>query len=79
MIVLRHIWLGLAPGTLAAAEPSAKDGHFFKTRVKPVLPEHCGECHREKKQKGGLRLDSRAATIVATLAPSANSILCPVE
>ena len=32
---------------------------FFERRVRPVLAEHCWACHGEKKQHGGLRLDSR--------------------
>jgi hypothetical protein len=34
---------------------------FFEKRVRPVLIEHCVRCHGPKKQRGGLRLDSRAA------------------
>src|SRR5436190_14488641 len=34
---------------------------FFEKRVRPLLAERCYECHGEKKQKGGLRLDSAAA------------------
>jgi cytochrome c5 len=41
-----------------AAEPSGVE--FFEQRVRPVLAEHCDECHGETKQKGALRLDSRA-------------------
>ncbi len=47
-----------------AAGPSPADAEFFEKRVRPVLTEHCVECHGEKKQKGGLRLDSRAAALV---------------
>ncbi|MBM4072941.1 MAG: DUF1553 domain-containing protein [Planctomycetes bacterium] len=49
----------------AAAQPavSARDADFFEARVRPVLVEHCFKCHGPKKQKGGLRLDSRAAVI----------------
>jgi mono/diheme cytochrome c family protein len=36
---------------------------FFETRVRPVLAEHCLQCHGAKKQSGGLRLDSRAAIL----------------
>ncbi len=34
---------------------------FFEKRIRPVLVEHCYECHSvgAKKAKGGLRLDSR--------------------
>ncbi len=33
---------------------------FFEARIRPLLVERCQECHGEKKQEGGLRLDSRA-------------------
>jgi len=32
---------------------------FFENRVRPLLAEHCFECHGAKKAKGNLRLDSR--------------------
>ncbi|MBI5800543.1 MAG: PSD1 domain-containing protein [Verrucomicrobia bacterium] len=32
---------------------------FFEKRIRPLLAEHCHECHGGKKAKGGLRLDSR--------------------
>ena len=40
----------------------ADDGEaFFESRIRPVLVERCQECHGDKKQEGGLRLDSRSA------------------
>lgn len=38
---------------------------FFETRIRPVLAEHCWECHSAtaKKVRGGLRLDSREALL----------------
>jgi len=33
---------------------------FFESKVRPLLVERCIECHGPEKQKGGLRLDSRA-------------------
>ena len=38
---------------------------FFERKVRPVLVEHCYECHSAgaKKIKGGLMLDSRAGVI----------------
>lgn len=43
-----------------AAEPKQADLDFFEKRIRPVLVEHCFECHHPgKKVKGGLRLDSR--------------------
>lgn len=51
---------------LMAVLPSsawADDGvAFFEAKIRPLLAEHCYECHsvRAKKLKGGLLLDSRA-------------------
>jgi hypothetical protein len=44
-----------------AADPAAIE--FFEKRVRPVLVENCFGCHGPQKQKGGLRLDSRAAVV----------------
>ena len=33
---------------------------FFESKVRPLLVERCIECHGPEKQKGGLRLDTRA-------------------
>ena len=33
---------------------------FFESKIRPLLVEHCYECHSEKKHKGGLRLDNKA-------------------
>lgn len=35
------------------------DEDFFESNVRPLLVKHCQECHGDKKQEGGLRLDSR--------------------
>ena len=47
----------------AADDPKAVE--FFENKIRPVLVEHCIKCHgeeaaKEKKLKGGLRLDSKA-------------------
>ncbi len=36
---------------------------FFEQHVRPVLAEYCWKCHGAEKQRGGLRLDSRAAIV----------------
>ena len=36
---------------------------FFEAKIRPVLVANCFECHADKKQKGGLRLDSLAAML----------------
>ncbi len=54
----------LAPsvgGFASAAEPAQAE--FFEKKVRPLLDRHCQQCHGPDKQKGGLRLDSRAALL----------------
>ena len=50
----------VAPPPTAGVE-SAEKVAFFESKIRPLLADRCIECHGEKKQKGGLRLDSRAA------------------
>ena len=50
------ILIPLLPLLLRAGEEAA----FFETRVRPLLAEHCLQCHGEKEAKGGLRLDTAA-------------------
>jgi hypothetical protein len=57
---LVFVLLALASrGSLLAAPPGADDIAFFERSVRPVLVARCVECHGDKKQKGGLRLDFR--------------------
>lgn len=55
-------WGALLALPSLAAHASGDDG-FFEKRIRPVLVEHCQECHGKDKQKGGLRLDSLAASL----------------
>src|SRR4051812_10229503 len=61
----RAIVVALLLGAFAG-RAAAQDGgvEFFEKRVRPVLVEHCYSCHSAlaKKPKGGLLLDTRAAT-----------------
>lgn len=42
-----------------SADQAERDGHrFFEQHVRPLLVQHCYECHGEEKQKGDLRVDS---------------------
>lgn len=36
---------------------------FFESKVRPLLIEHCYECHSGTEQQGGLRLDHRQALL----------------
>jgi hypothetical protein len=49
----------------ARAEPTVEQVEFFEKQVRPVLVEHCYECHsgEAKRLEAGLRLDSRAAAL----------------
>ena len=54
--------LALAADEPALVEkPTAEQLRFFETNVRPVFVEQCQKCHGDKKQWGGLRLDSREA------------------
>lgn len=46
-----------------ANPPTEEQVQFFEKQVRPILVEHCDKCHGEKKQWGGLRLDSREAIL----------------
>ncbi|RYD82260.1 MAG: DUF1549 domain-containing protein [Verrucomicrobiaceae bacterium] len=56
----RFLVLPAAFAALLAPLPAEEGADFFEKKIRPVLSEHCYECHGEKKQKGGLRLDSAA-------------------
>src|SRR4051794_37613369 len=47
----------------AAAAPDRAGEEFFESNVRPLLVQLCQECHGPKRQRGGLRLDSRAALL----------------
>ena len=48
-----------------AAEPTKEQLDFFEKKVRPILSEKCYKCHsiESGKSKGGLTLDTRAATL----------------
>jgi mono/diheme cytochrome c family protein len=45
------------------APPSTAAVHFFETKVRPILADHCFKCHGSTKQKSDLRLDSAEAVL----------------
>lgn len=76
--LMRSIRMSLAPAlTLAfagfgnaastpatgAAKPTPAQIEFFESKIRPVLVGECYDCHSTKKEKGGLRLDSREAML----------------
>ena len=71
LVILIAAWsLGMAQ----AADP--KGIEFFEKRVRPLLADQCYECHGEKKQKGGLRLDSAAAVLQGGESIEAHDQVC---
>ncbi|MDA8743169.1 PSD1 and planctomycete cytochrome C domain-containing protein [Rubripirellula amarantea] len=44
-----------APST---GEPTAEQIRFFETSIRPLLSDHCYECHNDETSEGDLRLDS---------------------
>lgn len=52
--------LALLP-TAAPADDEIED--YFEKEVRPILVEHCIDCHGAKTQSGGLRVDSREALV----------------
>jgi hypothetical protein len=65
-----EVWRGDGPipaasGASFVTQPTADQTAFFEKRIRPVLVEHCYECHSAdaKKIRGGLVLDSRAGVI----------------
>lgn len=46
---------------ILASPPATNEGErLFENQVRPLLVEHCIPCHGATRQKGGLRLDSKA-------------------
>jgi mono/diheme cytochrome c family protein len=51
----------LPPGTMPA--PADKQNVTYAADIKPIFDAACIDCHGAKKQKAGLRLDSREAAV----------------
>jgi len=47
-------------GAADAPAPTPEQLEFFEQQVRPLLAQHCQECHGAKKQEAALRLDSHA-------------------
>ena len=59
-------WLILASScVLAGSEPGSEDVELFERAIRPLLHEHCYECHSATSQKlrAELHLDSRAGMV----------------
>ena len=47
-------------GSVSLAAASVESHALFEAKIRPLFIEHCQKCHGEKKQEGGLRLDTKA-------------------
>ncbi len=56
-------FFGVSSATLAS-QPTAEQVEFFENEIRPLLSQHCYECHGDEKQpQSGLRLISRNAVL----------------
>ncbi len=66
-LIYFKFWVGIfVLGVSAAGAARADEAgeiEVFEKKIRPILVEHCLDCHGEKKQKGGLRLDSKAGWV----------------
>ncbi len=54
---------GRCDESVSVSEVDAAGIEFFEKQVRPVLVEHCYECHAAAEENGGLRVDSRAGLL----------------
>jgi hypothetical protein len=52
-----------AGATAYDGSPTPDEIRYFETEVRPLLAAKCQKCHGPRQQRGGLRLDSRAAVL----------------
>ena len=59
------VWCLVFGVSVRAAEPTPEQTEFFESKVRPILVDRCYSCHSDKaeKVKGGLKLDTREATL----------------
>lgn len=54
---------GFTTAPTPAAQPTVSSPIDFDHDIHPILADHCFKCHNAKKQRSGLRLDSREAIL----------------
>jgi hypothetical protein len=70
LTMLRHLGLtalvtclGSLACPAAQKKPTPEQVRWFESKIRPLLADRCIKCHGPNKQKGELRLDSRAALV----------------
>ncbi|MEX2176563.1 MAG: PSD1 and planctomycete cytochrome C domain-containing protein [Pirellulaceae bacterium] len=62
ILLAGNVW-AVEPPPPAALDATPEQEKFFEEKVRPILATRCLECHGDKKQESGLRLDSRQGTL----------------
>ena len=59
-LIVGCLWIAMSAAMSVAEEIPSDDPRvkFFEEQVRPILVEHCQQCHGGKKQQADLRLDS---------------------
>src|SRR5262249_41355143 len=59
----RYFAIGLGLWAASTFYGQAADSGIFSRDIKPILELHCLKCHDAEHHRGGLRLDTLAATL----------------
>jgi mono/diheme cytochrome c family protein len=63
IIVSFSLAIWVLPNLVLAMPAAAPADDAFERDIRPLLIQNCQKCHSDKKQQGGLRLDSRQALL----------------
>ena len=63
LVIASSVGFATVRGGEPTSQAQAARDKFFEQSVRPLLAENCYSCHGDKKQKGGLRLDSLQAIL----------------
>lgn len=64
VVVVTTYGLAISASAAPPSPPTPQQLQFFETSVRPILVEHCQECHgAEGEMRAGLRVDSLAALL----------------
>lgn len=54
---------GMSAEAAETAKPSSQDVAFFETKIRPLLVEHCTDCHGADTQESSLRVDTMSGML----------------
>lgn len=63
LLLLLVLALSFAAEGAVKVGPNPSAAAFFEAKIRPVLVQHCYECHAGKKRYGGLKVDSLEALL----------------